>query len=221
MRVSVVIPYRSAGDVHRARAFVYVHERYKAHEDWEIIVAHCPTKVWSKGAAVNAGAAEAKGDILILADADSFVADAALEEAVERCEAGRGWVVPHGNVYRLTEGATKKVYDGGKPSRTDITRYTYLGPAGGGINVLSRQAFDSVNGMDDRFLGWGGEDICLAFALSTMGYRHLRLDNPLFHLYHPHPAPDLRGSPESEALVARYKQADRNREAMHELLFDR
>lgn len=224
MNFSIVIPYRAGGDVHRERAFEFIHEHYRrCHRDCELIVSECPTKEWSKGAAVNEGVARSTGDALILADADSWVGEPTIRTAQELLRTDRfpQWIVPHGNVFRLNEAWTQRVYEGSAPRTTEVVRYPYMGLVGGGINVLTRQAFDAVNGMDPRFIGWGGEDLCFGIALTTMKYYHYRIGEPLWHLYHPHPAPDLRGSPESEALVALYKAAERKPGPMRELLFSR
>lgn len=230
MNVSVVIPYRAAGDIDRIDALDFVVAYFQRNfPGYELVLGECPTEEWSKGAAVNQGVARAHGEILVLNDADSIVRPEGIKEAVALIEGGKRWIVPHDHVLRLTEAATKIAYE--KPMAewprdmaSRVVRYPYMGPAGGGINVMTREAFDTVNGMDPRFLGWGGEDICFAKALTTMGIHHWRLTgHPLWHLYHAHPAPDLRGSPESEALVARYNAIDmrRDRVAMRELLFSR
>ena len=230
MDFSIVIPYRPGGDKHRERAFEFIKKHYeRAHRDCELIVADAPTDEWSKGAAVNAGVAKASGEGLILADADSWVAEPDVRTAMEMLRLPSDdnllpfpqWCVPHGNVFRLNEDWTQKVYAGAAPRATEVVRYPYLGLPGGGINVLTRYAFDAVNGMDPRFLGWGGEDLCFGIALTTMKYYHWRGTAPLWHLYHPHPAPTLRGSPESETLVALYKAAERRPGPMRELLFSR
>ena len=72
---------------------------------------------------------------------------------------------------------------------------------------MSRAAYDRVHGIDPSFLGWGGEDLAFGWALDTLAGPHTRLTGTLVHLWHPHPAPKLRGSAESETLVARYRSA--------------
>lgn len=68
-------------------------------------------------------------------------------------------------------------------------------------------AYHAAGGVDRRFEGWGGEDLAFGWALETLVGPAHRLDGILVHLWHPHPAPDLRGSAESEELVARYAAA--------------
>ncbi|MGE0138655.1 MAG: galactosyltransferase-related protein [Ilumatobacteraceae bacterium] len=216
MTVSVLIPY-TATDQARADAFHYVERWYRERFD-DVVVGSC-VGPWSKGEALRDAAARAAGEILIVADADSLVELDDLEEAIRQAAAGH-WVVPHRTVYRLTEAETARVYDGARFRRGPglVVRQPYTGPPGGGIVVLQRAHWELVGGVDPRFMGWGGEDISFGYALETLVGWHYRLAGRLFHLWHEHPAPDLRGSAESEALVARYKAARGDRERMAALV---
>jgi hypothetical protein len=211
--VGVVIPTR-AGDEWRARALSFVLEWYAdKHPALPVELGELdPSAEWSKGAAVAAGL-ERLGpvDVLVLADADSFITDPRiLDEAVELVSSRRrSWVVPHRIVYRLRDRETERLYsDPTRRARMNVVARTpYIGPAGGGITVVSREAFELVRGIDRRFLGWGGEDVAFGWALETLVGPGHRLAGRLCHLWHPHPAPNLRGSPASEELVARYTAA--------------
>lgn len=206
MSVAVIIPV-GGEDPNRLESLEWVTNRYKAlHPDWEIHHGRCDGE-WSKGAAVADGVARTDADVLVIADGDSFVPD--LAPAVRAVVNGEPWVVPHEMVYRLGRNTSRRVLDGANPvaRRDGCDRHPYKGPPGGGIVVLSREAYETVGGIDPRFLGWGGEDVSFGWALRTLVGRERRFSDPLFHLWHPHAAPLLRGSPESEALVARYEAA--------------
>jgi hypothetical protein len=211
-KVGIVIPTR-AGDEWRARALAFVREWYAdKHPEIPVVLGELdPDEEWSKGAAVAAGvAALGPVDVLVLADADSFVTDPRiLADAVELVRGGRPWVVPHHTVYRLRESETERLYSDPtrRPRMHTVARTPYVGPAGGGITVVSAEAFELVRGVDRRFLGWGGEDVAFGWALETLTAPVHRLTGRLCHLWHPHPAPNLRGSPASEELIARYRDA--------------
>lgn len=208
MSVAVIVPW-AASDEWRARAKRYVLNHYRTHHpEWKQHVGTLPaSEPWSKGAAVDAAVQRSDADILVLADADSFTDPDTMEAAVRLATEGTPWVVPHRRVHRLTEEFTTEVLAGRKPRKGRTCRPAYTGPAGGGIVVLTRKAYDEVHGIDPRFLDWGGEDVSFGMALETLVGPFARLEGDLFHLWHPHPAPDLRGSPESEELVAKYQAA--------------
>jgi len=208
--VAVLMPAGGA-DEWRARARAFVVEWYAGElPHAELVVGSCAGP-WSKGAAIADAASKTDAEIFVLADADSWIFEPGiLRSAIELVEEQLApWVVPHDRVYRLAERETERFYSNPTtPARlAKLARAVYQGPPGGGIVVLHRSAFELVDGIDPRFLGWGGEDVSFGWALDTLVGYHQRLDGSLVHLWHPHPAPTLRGSPESEELVARYTKA--------------
>lgn len=198
-------------DEWRARARDFVEQWYRQHFPSMPIFTGSASGEWSKGAAIADAlhqAAELAPEILVLADADSFTArPEELAAAVELVRAGRPWAQPHRLVYRLSEKETSSVHAGARPRLAKVCRAPYGGPLGGGITVISREAFELVGRIDPRFLGWGGEDVAFGWALETLAPGGARLDGALVHLWHPHPAPNLRGSEASEELVAKYRAA--------------
>lgn len=220
MTVSVLVPF-GPGCAYRQQAWTYVRGRYETeHSDWELLEGSCAGD-WSKGAALADAYGRATGDVLVLADADSFVAAGTLRRAVAAVEAGTPWVMPHLWVQRLSRRFTAEVLAGAAPRRGRNCRQPYRGVMGGGIVVLLRTAWETVCGIDERFCGWGGEDISFGWALETLVGPPERLDGELWHLWHPHPAPRRRGSPASEALAGRYKDARGNPERMTALTDER
>lgn len=200
-------------DEWRGRALGYVEQWYDRHfPDVELISGACaPNSEWSKGEAIAAAFERTSAEVLVLADADSFMLDPAdLRTAIDLVRlAGHPYAVPHSKVYRLRSDETTRITDAPElaPRLGYTVRPVYEGPIGGGITVVARSAFKLVGGIDRRFLGWGGEDVAFGWALQTLAGEGQRLAGRLVHLWHPHPAPNLRGSPASEELVARYRAA--------------
>lgn len=205
MNVAIVVPAGGV-DEDRAKALRWITDRYRDRYPWPVIVGSCAGE-WSKGAAVADGLSRTDADVVVIADGDSFVPD--LSRSIDAIADGAAWVVPHRMVYRLTRSVTRNVLAGIDPTprRTECVRRPYAGPPGGGIVVIRRDVYDSVGGIDQRFLGWGGEDVSFGWALRTIVGHEVRFESPLFHLWHPHPAPNLRGSPASEDLVQQYTDA--------------
>jgi hypothetical protein len=217
--VSVVMPYTS-DDEHRQAARRYVADWYAHHHpSWELVEGDCAGE-WSKGSALADAVARAGHDILVIADADSVVPADTLEEAVRLVAAGAAWVMPHRTVYRLSQAHTDRVYAGAQPRPGDNCRPPYRGVVGGGITVVSRDAWRVAGGIDPRFVGWGGEDMAFGWALETLCGPPVRLGAPLYHLWHKQEAQGdrQRGCPESEALAGRYRQARNKPDLMRALV---
>lgn len=208
--VSVLIPFESQ-DGHRQHNLQWVCDWYsRVLPKAEIVVGSCvPDGPWSKGAALRDAYKDAKHDILVIADADCYVDIDALRVSIEAVASGAAkWASPHARVIRIDQRNSKRILNGDlapmRAPRNNVKR----APMGGGIVVLSREAWEMVNGIDPRFFGWGGEDISFGWALETLCGRRQHGDATLWHLWHePAHGPDRRGTAESEALAGRYRRA--------------
>lgn len=214
--ISVVVPFTPGACRHRDTAWKWIRERYELlHPDLEVIEGHGDPTRWSKGSAVANAVEQAAGDLLVVADADTFITAAALTEATDAVANGAPWAVPHLTVYRLSEAHSTELYrrapvdDPGHLPRKLLDRFPYRGYPGGGIAVLPRATYDQIP-IDRRFEGWGGEDDAWGRALDTLAGPHWRGGAPLWHLWHPlQPTHNLAGRPfaGTDRLVGAYKEA--------------
>jgi glycosyl transferase family 2 len=218
MSVSVVVPFRPDGG-DRDRAWDWLRRRYAAlHPSWEVVEGHCDG-AWSKGRAVADALQRASGDVLIVADADSFVSHDVLVRAAELARESP-WVMPHRTVHRLTPAATRYVLaqDPAENPNPSLRRREHVPPVGGGIVVAASPAVTTVP-LDPRFEGWGGEDISWGRALDTLIGPHAQLDGTLWHLWH---LPGRRKAlPHTETLANRYLAAAGQREAIEAILAEK
>lgn len=214
--VEVVIPY--GGECpYRERALEHVRPRYEAL--WPTRIASMGGHDFTKSMAINEAARESEADVLVLADADCWTDG--IEAAVEVALDGEPWAIPHRKVHRLTEKATEAVLSGAEPTGQPTVERPYVGVKAGGVVVVRHEVLLDVP-WDERFKGWGRQDLSWRAAMTTLyGAKPWRGDAPLFHLWHP-PAPRRTRtqslSKASEALYARYKAARFDERAIRELL---
>jgi hypothetical protein len=211
MPVSILVPW-GGNDPHRIAAWRHARAWYtEQFPDWQICIGTCED-VWCKAEAIARALGEAKGDTLVIADADCLVPG--IEDAVQQVRDGWTWAVPHRLVHRLSQMGTAHVLNGGNPEDLPVTdefydRHPYVGFAGGGVTVIRRQAYQDVP-LDHRFIGWGQEDQAWALALErTYGRPHRPSHGPLWHLWHPpqrRMSPSI-GSAHSRELYGRYRRA--------------
>lgn len=211
--VSVIIPWQPSSP-QREAALDWIRRRYsQLHSKWEVIVGEHEGE-WSKGTAVADAVKRSRGQVLVVSDADVFLEPLALERA---CAAALNepWVVPHNGVFRMKDQWTRAWLDG-LPSltpdrsykkRSRLDREPYDGFPGGGMVILTREAFNECPGPDPRFVGWGAEDVSWGYALDTVLGRHVRLEAELWHLWHPFQANHKRPGPESRKLHTSYVAA--------------
>lgn len=198
--LSVIVPFRDDDGTRGARKIWLIEHWKKVLSEHglkhEIILCSEDGVPFSKAVAVHNGVAKSRGDILALIDADTVVPGYAVAECVRRIrlalERGdREWAMPYKDVYRLTLKATASFMEGElplPPTDEDIEDFGKDGfRYGAMIQIMPREAWDTVQGFDPRFRGWGGEDVCLKITLDTLYTEAYVFPSDLIHLWHDRP----------------------------------
>lgn len=187
-----------------------------------------------KTLALNRAASEATTDVFLLGDADTWVDPERIRQAVAEVRDNPGqWVRPWNVKLKMNTSATHHViglgetWDGtidhrpfGRPE--DQKRYRHAPPF-----VLHRDAWDAVGGMDERFRGWGQEDLAICLALERLVGAQRSYAGFALHLWHPRLGRSgndrWAGQDDQSANIAlahEYRRA-RTPEAMRELIANR
>ncbi len=157
---------------------------------------------FSKAVALNNAFAKSHGDVIVLLDSDALLSAGVIQHCADRLrtqrKAGvRGWFVPYSALYRLTRQATELVLASDPrdpyqfptpPPPQDVDNKDGSGPLnvfGAMCQIMPREAFITVGGLDPRFRGWGAEDASLVHALDTLWGPHATTPNDILHLWHP------------------------------------
>lgn len=200
--ISLLVPFKPDNE-ERRKVWAWLSEYWK-HElpEAEIVIGTDHELPFSKTTAVNRAARKARGDIFVILDADTYIPGHVIRDAVARIRKARRkghhlWFIPYRRVYRLTELATHKVLrsDPAHPYRfpsppcdfdVEGTEGSAFGHRFGAlIQIVPREAFELLGGMDERFRGWGGEDIAFVRALDTLYGKHKTTPNDVLHMWHP------------------------------------
>ncbi|HEX3046211.1 MAG TPA: galactosyltransferase-related protein [Bacillota bacterium] len=225
MKISVLIPFHSDGGGIRDKIFNLVKKRYETlMPDVELVIGEDDGEPFNRARARNKAAAKATGDLFILADADIFFG-AKLIDKIKTIVDFYPWIIPYSRGYKLNPVYTRFVISTGElqipktlRSGDVLENCTALG---GFMNVMSRQAFQTVGGLDERFMGWGPEDLTFTMALDTLVGKHFQMNETIFHLWHPPAERYHQYTPYNEELKNRYCQADGNMDAMRQLIAQR
>lgn len=200
-KISLLIPFTTKSKERRAD-FEWL-LKYWSHElpDAEIIVGTSRGKIFCKGEALNEAADKATGRVLVILDADTYMhgkiidrcADRILEELDDHL-----WYVPYRHLYRLKKDISRQIInsDPYHPLRLpsppppelvdgDGRQSSYGHRYGAMIMMFPREALDAVGCFDERFKGWGGEDVAFLRALDTLYGKHKTTNNDVLHLWHP------------------------------------
>lgn len=153
----------------------------------EIVVGTNMEEPFNRGAARNDAFKNSSGDTLIIADADTLIPRDQIYDALHLIISGEApWSIPYTVYYNLLEEETKEITEDFSIYIKEPTRWEHrLLESVAGILVLPRAAYVEVNGYDERFRGWGGEDRAFDFALDALWGKKVRLEGFIEHLWHP------------------------------------
>src|SRR5690606_29913306 len=135
---------------------------------------------FNKSRAVNTSVAHWPEHVCVIADADVLICDWSLRQAIQLAATHDRLYLPHNSVCRMTKVQSERFLQlppdyrvSGRLYRNQRTR-----AAPGGMWVVRGEFFLRYK-MDERFVGWGGEDTELLGRIPR-----IRLSGPLFHLWH-------------------------------------
>lgn len=244
--LSLLIPW-SHTDGQRARTFKWL-RRYWRHElpEAEIIIGRSRGRPFCKTQAFNDAASRSHGRVLVLLDADAYLPGSIIRRAAQLIEADLAsedplhlWFVPYRRLYRLNEETTERVLasdpkDPWRPPDPCPEEFLegesriigYGRRYGAMLMVIPREAYDVLGGFDERFRGWGGEDMSMVRALDTLWGKHKSLDTAIYHLWHERVGSTYRerlwpGQTEqhpNDRLSNQYHRASRSPAAMRALV---
>jgi hypothetical protein len=129
--------------------------------EW-VRVIHTPPP-WSempycRSWAFNVGCKQARGEILVLHDNDILIPVDYAAQIVERM--AKGWDVVNLKrfIFYLSQGHTEDFFAGRATLEERAPASIMQNAEGGGSIAITRDGFERIGGLDESFVGWGGED---------------------------------------------------------------
>ncbi|MAT51514.1 MAG: hypothetical protein CMK32_10065 [Porticoccaceae bacterium] len=184
---TVIIPWRECPS--RRPGFDWV-LRYYRHRFDKVIVSEQSDGKFNKSAAINSAIKHCNPkpeDVFVIADADCFIADWAMEAGISKAKVSNKLVRPHKRYLRtskeqaefiLQQDPTKKIFFHWFHKK--FNRFK----AKGGVWIIRFEVFDRTGWMDEGYVGWGGEDSDFIARCGSVV-----MNGPLYHIWH-EPAPD-------------------------------
>ncbi len=172
-------------------------------------------------------------DAAVIADADTIISLPRILAAVHWHLTPERLVIPYSERRLLTEDYTRKLLADAAVSPIDVAPRARFPDAStaeryanfrSGVVVVHRELWNKVGGMDNGFVGWGGEDDAFADACETLGAGPAhRLEGEVWHLWHPPSKPDKTDPlyKANLARYARYRRARKSPTAMQALINER
>ncbi|MBG9543395.1 hypothetical protein ABE29_11575 [Cytobacillus firmus] len=223
--LSILIPFFSDNGP-RENAFRWIKNFYEnLFPQAEIIIATSQPP-FNKAKAINNAVKKAKGNNLIIVDADIICSPSTIKKGIKMLDQ-HPWIIPYNIVNDLTKNSTSQLLQTKPAWPLSINLKTEpRGPKGfkpvGGINIMTRACFEAAGGFDERFQGWGGEDDAFAAAMNTFCGRYVRIEQSIYHLWHPRVhTRDHKNYAANLQLAKRYCAAQNNKEEMRKVINER
>jgi hypothetical protein len=159
--------------------------------DWTLVEGVHDGNPFNRSAAVNAAAARAGDwDVAVVIDADVVTYPNPVRTAVRIAAATDDLVLAFDKRAHVRRDVTERIVDGERVADLDLCVDHVEHSIWSGCVAVNRALWDRVGGFDERFVGYGFEDIGFVFACwAALGRPHVTLSNRLFHLWHPSAKP--------------------------------
>jgi predicted glycosyltransferase involved in capsule biosynthesis len=241
MKFSALIADKPS-DFYRIKNLAIAKKRWQEKiPDVELVIVTNTDEPFNKAKALNQAVKQATGDYFILADADIMFGTKLIDRIATFAQEYH-WIIPWQTCYELSKEYSAKFYADETfvlpkiitikdlyPHTAIIKNHSFANRYvntyemdGAYINVISREAFEQIKGLDERFMGWGCEDLALGAVLNTLVGQPYRMDERIFHLYHDRTMG--AGNPHykaNEKLWFRYKEAIGDVAAMRAIIDER
>ncbi len=191
--VSLIVPFRHDDWGYRENNWWTCWRWWNTHgpKDIEICVSDDDgEEPFNRSRARNKAIEQSHGDILVIADADTLVDHVGLTKAIEKVGDGKApWVIPYNWYYNMSKEYTDLLNASEKPGAPDPKAkefsFEHKILSWAGILVVPRTAALSIGGYDERFEGWGHEDVAFRIKLDAEWGHPRRTDGNAYHYWHP------------------------------------
>lgn len=142
-----------------------------------------PVMPYSRAWAFNVGVKHSRGRVVVLHDNDLLIPMDYAGEILRRVDEGFDAVNVKRFIFYLREEHSRRLIAGKSDLAAIAPESIMQNAEAGGSIAITRTAFDRIGGLDESFVGWGGEDNEFwerAQTLQVWPYGYL----PLVHLWH-------------------------------------
>ena len=190
-KIVACVPMRKTPD--RAKGWRWVREYLDNLCDDVITADSDPDRPFNRAQAINNCVRQLPADtaddtVLCIVDADCVITRLRFTQGAAAARDTGRLVIPHDAVCRMTREQSDDVLANHCPTVGPRGRWwrDNRGPqCCSGLLFIRLDSFRRVNGFDESFIDWGGEDNAFRIACKHLLGEPIRLDGPLFHFWHP------------------------------------
>jgi len=124
-------------------------------------------------------------EYIAMIDNDCILRDVTVEKLlpINECSV----YIPYNSINFLRESHTRQLLRKGSFTQSKPLQDLHISKYTGGINVFSRDTFDTVGGFDEAFVNWGAEDDAFHIKCKRLvgPIDRIESDTELLHIWHP------------------------------------
>lgn len=212
MRTVILVPRRA--HLERDKLWAWARARWEAHfPELAIYEGHHEDGPFNRSMAVNRASRRAdldgRWDLAVVIDADIFIRRSQLLAALETAERTGRVTWAHRRWRGLHRDWTTRILNDRRDFGPEVDRedMDILVERTNPISwsccvVFPRAVWDSMGGFDERFRGWGFEDMAIQSLVVGL-YGHERIEGDVYHLWHDRSTPgDGRAAKHAGAYTA-------------------
>ena len=219
-KLGIAIPWRSQPS--RVAAFEYVCKRYRAlFPEAKLYFGDMPGEKWNMSGSRNIAVDAAINDgceVILVSDADVEPEKYSIEKAITNTLAEGVIFLPYTETYFLTAEVSESWITGEMPLIEAVRVSQVYRNQIAGAYVITPAIFKKLNGWDERFVGWGFEDLAFLDAHETLIGPVKRAHGVLISLFHQDR--DKSNVDSNETRYADYKSIKNNKPLMANLVRD-
>jgi len=185
--IPVLVP-RRGDNGRRDQLWRYLKKHFWAPmaDKYQVIEGPQPFGPFNRSQAINNAARIAGNwDVAVVADGDSWVPPAQLDEAVRRARRNNKVVSAFTELWELSEDASNRIIARQAPPQTPVKPEKRQMNHRSICLVIPRVVFEAVGGFDEAYRGWGAEDDAFWHAVKLVAGEPERVTGKAYHLYHP------------------------------------
>lgn len=185
--ISFIIPWdERTQDTWRIKSFNYIYKYILLNfPEAEICIGTDNSEPFNRSKARNNAFEKSTKDILVILDADTLVPVSSIINSFNLLK--DRWVIPYNIYYNLSQETTARILT--KESieifEPDELQYEHKIVSWAGALILTSGMYQAVGGYDERFTGWGWEDVAFRIKLDAIIGKHIRYGTFVNHLWHP------------------------------------
>lgn len=162
-----------------------------------VFIGDSPDGEFNRSAAINNALSKVEDqDVVVVNDADTTWNPSTIMNGIHSLSYDAKFVIPYDKYHIMDQPSSQKLRE--LPVHTVIdktefdydiiaeaNKHVYHAPPVSGLVMMKRVDFEDLGGFDERFIGWGEEDV--AFVMKAKGKfgKPVRLQENIYHIWHP------------------------------------